>query len=53
MIRTRTPRVAELSEVVAKRNHPYDVAEVIGTSIQQGNQLFSYLTGKMVTQWRQ
>ena len=33
MIKTRTSRVPELTEYVRK-NHPYDVAEVITTSIE-------------------
>lgn len=36
MIKTRTSRVAELTQYV-KENHPYDVCEVISTEILQGN----------------
>eukprot|EP00088_Acartia_fossae_P013596 TRINITY_DN1716_c0_g1_i13.p1 TRINITY_DN1716_c0_g1~~TRINITY_DN1716_c0_g1_i13.p1 ORF type:complete len:156 (-),score=3.01 TRINITY_DN1716_c0_g1_i13:262-729(-) len=37
MIKTRTSRIPELTEFVRK-NHPYDVCEVITTSIEGGNQ---------------
>jgi periplasmic divalent cation tolerance protein len=33
MIKTRTARLPELTEFV-RRNHPYEVAEVIATSIE-------------------
>lgn len=36
MIKTRTSRIEELTEFV-KKNHPYDVCEVITTSIEGGN----------------
>jgi len=36
MIKTRTSRIEELTEFVRK-NHPYDVCEVITTSIEGGN----------------
>ena len=36
-----------LSEYVRK-NHPYDVAEVISTSIEQGNQPYLDWIGKIV-----
>ena len=47
MIKTRTSRVPELTEYVRK-NHPYDVAEVITTSIEQGNQPYLDWLGKIV-----
>ena len=47
MIKTRTSRVPELTEFV-KKNHPYDVAEVITTSIEQGNQPYLDWLGKIV-----
>ena len=47
MIKTRTSRVPELTEFV-KKNHPYDVAEVITTSIEQGNQPYLDWIGKTV-----
>ena len=47
MIKTRTTRIPELTEYV-KTNHPYDVAEVITTSIEQGNQLYLDWIGKIV-----
>ena len=37
MIKTRTSKIPELTEFV-KTNHPYDVCEVVTTSIEQGNQ---------------
>eukprot|EP00092_Neocalanus_flemingeri_P030722 GFUD01033360.1.p1 GENE.GFUD01033360.1~~GFUD01033360.1.p1 ORF type:complete len:118 (-),score=40.63 GFUD01033360.1:96-449(-) len=37
MIKTRSSRIEELTEFV-KKNHPYDVCEVITTSIEGGNQ---------------
>ncbi len=52
MIKTRTARVAELSEFVAK-NHPYDVAEVIATSIEQGNEPYLDWIGKIVPEQKQ
>ncbi|RXG69703.1 Protein CutA-like protein [Armadillidium vulgare] len=36
MIKTRTSRLEELTEFVRK-NHPYEVCEVISTPIAQGN----------------
>jgi len=47
MIKTRTTRIPELTEFV-KSNHPYDVAEVITTSIEQGNQPYLDWIGKIV-----
>ena len=47
MIKTRTDTVPALSEYVRK-NHPYDVAEVISTSIEQGNQPYLDWIGKIV-----
>merc|ERR1712170_6070 len=47
MIKTRTSRIPELTEYV-KTNHPYDVAEVITTSIEQGNQPYLDWLGKIV-----
>ena len=47
MIKTRTDAVPALSEYVRK-NHPYDVAEVISTSIEQGNQPYLDWIGKIV-----
>ena len=47
MIKTRTTRIPELTEYV-KTNHPYDVAEVITTSIEQGNQPYLDWIGKTV-----
>ena len=47
MIKTRTTRIPELTEYV-KTNHPYDVAEVITTSIEQGNQPYLDWLGKTV-----
>merc|ERR1712077_126986 len=47
MIKTRTTRIPELTEYV-KTNHPYDVAEVITTSIEQGNQPYLDWIGKIV-----
>nr|XP_014288397.1 protein CutA homolog isoform X2 [Halyomorpha halys] len=37
MIKTRTSKVSELTEFV-KKNHPYEVCEVISTKIENGNQ---------------
>ncbi|XP_023335834.1 protein CutA homolog [Eurytemora carolleeae] len=39
MIKTRTTSIPELTEYVRK-NHPYDVCEVITTSIEGGNQAY-------------
>merc|ERR1712242_579707 len=47
MIKTRTSRIPELTDYV-KTNHPYDVAEVITTSIEQGNQPYLDWLGKIV-----
>ena len=47
MIKTRTSRVPELTAYV-RQNHPYDVAEVITTSIEQGNQPYLDWLGKIV-----
>ena len=47
MIKTRTETVPALSEFVRK-NHPYDVAEVIATSIEQGNQPYLDWIGNVV-----
>jgi len=47
MIKTRTSRIPELTEFV-KSKHPYDVCEVITTSIEQGNQPYLDWLGKIV-----
>ena len=47
MIKTRTSRIPELTEYV-KTNHPYEVAEVITTSIEQGNPPYLEWLGKIV-----
>lgn len=47
MIKTRTTRISELTQFV-KTNHPYDVAEVITTSIEQGNQPYLEWLGQIV-----
>lgn len=47
MIKTRTTRIPELTEFV-KKNHPYDVCEVITTSIEQGNRQYLDWIGKIV-----
>lgn len=47
MIKTRTSRIPELVEEV-KKNHPYDVCEVITSSIEQGNQPYLDWLGKIV-----
>ena len=47
MIKTRTSRIPELTEYV-KTNHPYEVAEVITTSIEQGNPPYLVWLGKIV-----
>jgi len=47
MIKTRTDRVDELSQHV-RENHPYDVAEVIATSIENGNKPYLEWIGSIV-----
>ena len=47
MIKTRSSRIAELTEFV-KKNHPYDVCEVITTSIEGGNKEYIDWIGKVV-----
>merc|ERR1719318_2515783 len=47
MIKTRTSKIEELTEFVRK-NHPYDVCEVITTSIEGGNQAYLDWLGKVV-----
>merc|ERR1711874_408874 len=47
MIKTRTSRVPELTEFVQK-NHPYDVPEVITTSIEGGSAAYLSWLGDMV-----
>ncbi|XP_013418652.1 protein CutA homolog [Lingula anatina] len=47
MIKTRTSLVDELSEYV-KKNHPYDVAEVISTPIENGNPPYLDWIGQVV-----
>lgn len=49
MIKTRTSRIEELTEFV-KKNHPYDVCEVITTSIEGGNKEYIDWIGKVVPQ---
>jgi len=47
MIKTRTSRIPELTEFVQK-NHPYDVPEVITTSIEGGSQPYLAWLGERV-----
>jgi len=47
MIKTRTSRIPELTEFVQK-NHPYDVPEVITTSIEGGSAAYLSWLGDMV-----
>ena len=47
MIKTRSSRIEELTEFV-KKNHPYDVCEVITTSIEGGNKEYIDWIGKIV-----
>ena len=47
MIKTRTNRIQELTDVVTKI-HPFNVPEVISTSIEQGNQKYLNWIGDMV-----
>merc|ERR1712098_532058 len=47
MIKTRTSRIPELTEFV-KKNHPYDVCEVISTSIEGGNKEYIDWIGRIV-----
>ena len=44
---SRTSTIAELTEYVNK-NHPYDTAEVISTSIEQGSRKYLDWIGKTV-----
>ena len=46
-IKTRTSRIPELTEFV-KSNHPYDVCEVITTTIDSGNPQYLDWLGKIV-----
>ncbi|KAK9497390.1 hypothetical protein O3M35_004721 [Rhynocoris fuscipes] len=39
IMKTRTSKVPELSEYI-RQNHPYEVAEVISTKIENGNPLY-------------
>jgi len=47
MIKTRTSRIPELTQYVQK-NHPYDVPEVITTSIEGGSAAYLSWLGEMV-----
>ncbi|RWS00029.1 CutA-like protein, partial [Dinothrombium tinctorium] len=47
MIKTRTSRVDELIAFV-KKNHPYEVCEVITTAIQHGNPDYLKWLGEVV-----
>ncbi len=47
MIKTRTERMADLTEYV-NANHPYDVPEVISTTIEKGSQAYLDWIGKVV-----
>ncbi|KAI8518124.1 hypothetical protein Bbelb_041410 [Branchiostoma belcheri] len=47
MIKTRTSKVAALTEFVRK-NHPYDVPEVISTKLDQGNPAYMKWLGETV-----
>lgn len=47
MIKTRTSKVDSLAKFVTE-NHPYDVPEVISTSIEQGNQKYLEWIGQIV-----
>jgi len=47
MIKTRTERVADLSQFV-RENHPYDVAEVISSKIEDGNAPYLKWIGDIV-----
>ncbi|XP_074653888.1 protein CutA homolog [Tubulanus polymorphus] len=47
MIKTRTTRVNDMTEYV-KINHPYDVAEVITSKIDQGNPAYLKWLGDVV-----
>jgi len=47
MIKTRSARIGEMTEFV-KKNHPYDVCEVITTSIEGGNKEYLDWIGKVV-----
>ena len=47
MIKTRTSEVGRLSEHVT-REHPYDVPEVIATSIEAGSQKYLDWIGETV-----
>ena len=52
MIKTRTSRIEELTEFV-KSNHPYEVCEVITTSIEKGNRPYLDWIGSIVPEKRQ
>lgn len=39
MIKTKTAKIAELTEFV-KKNHPYEVCEVISVKIDNGNDAY-------------
>ena len=52
MIKTRTSRIDELTEFV-KSNHPYEVCEVITTSIEKGNRPYLDWIGSIVPEKRQ
>ena len=47
MIKTRTSTVQTVSKFI-RENHPYDVAEVISTSIEQGNPPYLEWLGKVL-----
>ncbi|CAH1272295.1 protein CutA homolog isoform X2 [Branchiostoma lanceolatum] len=47
MIKTRTSKVAALTDFVRK-NHPYDVPEVISTKLDQGNPAYMKWLGETV-----
>lgn len=46
IIKTQTSKVSELSELV-KKNHPYEVCEVISTQIDNGNQKYLQWIGEV------
>ena len=50
MIKTKRSKVDELSELVRK-NHPYDVAEVISLPIENGNLPYLQWVAKTVSKW--
>jgi periplasmic divalent cation tolerance protein len=52
MIKTTTSRVDELAKFV-RENHPYSVAEVISTPIENGNPPYLKWIGEMVPEKKQ